>query len=108
MKHTNTVILATIAVLWALPVLALDLQTARGQGLVGEKTDGYVAAVKSTADTEALVDEVNAKRKVEYARISKENGQPVDVVGKVAAEQVISNLPKGAMYQDASGNWKSR
>ncbi len=108
MKHTNTVILAAVAVAWALPALALDLSTARGQGLVGEKTDGYITAIKSSAETDALVNEVNAKRKAEYARISKENGQPVDVVGKVAAEQVIGNLPKGAMYQDASGQWKTR
>jgi uncharacterized protein YdbL (DUF1318 family) len=106
MKHTNTVIVAAITLLWALPVLALDLATARGQGLVGEKTDGYVAAIKPEA--QGLADEVNAKRKTEYARISKENGQPIDVVGKVAAEQVISGLPAGAKYQDAHGNWKTR
>lgn len=108
MKHTNTIILAAVAVLWALPALALDLQTARGQGLVGEKADGYITAIKSSAETEALVDEVNGKRKTEYARISKENGQSIEVVGKLAAAQVIQNLPKGSMYQDAAGNWKSK
>jgi len=106
MKHSNTIILAAIAALWALPALALDLQTARGQGLVGERSDGYVAAIKPEA--KALVNEVNAKRKAEYARISKENGQSVDVVAKLAAEQVINNLAAGAMYQDANGNWKTR
>ena len=102
----NTILLAAVAVLWALPALALDLQSAREQGLVGEKTDGYVAAIKPEA--QALASEVNAKRKAEYARISKEKGQPVDVVAKIAAEQVISGLPAGAKYQDASGNWKTR
>ncbi len=108
MKHTNTIILAAVAVLWALPALALDLSTARVQGIVGEKADGYITALKTSAESEALVEEVNTKRHAEYARISKENGQPVDVVAKLAAAQVIQNLPAGAKYQDASGNWKTR
>jgi uncharacterized protein YdbL (DUF1318 family) len=108
MNYKSPIILAAIAVLWALPALALDLQSARSQGVVGEKTDGYVAAIKSSAEANALVDEVNAKRRAEYARIAAEKGQSVDVVAKVAAEQVINGLPKGAMYQDASGAWKMR
>ncbi|MDX1975705.1 MAG: YdbL family protein [Rickettsiales bacterium] len=100
--------IAMITAAWALPALALDLQTARTSGAVGEKTDGYIAAVQSSAEVNALVSEVNGKRQAEYARISKQNGQPVNVVAKLAAEQIISGLPAGAMYQDTSGNWKKR
>ncbi len=67
---------------------ALDLQSARSQGLIAEKSDGYIEAVQSSSEVDALVSEVNAKRKQEYERISKQNGQPVDVVGKLAAEQL--------------------
>jgi len=108
MKSNSMVIIAAVAVLWALPALALDLQTARSQGLVGEKPDGYIAAIGSSGDAKSLVVEVNAKRRAEYTRISKENGQPVDVVAKLAAAQVIEGLPKGAMYQNESGSWKTR
>lgn len=85
---------------------ALDLSAARASGAVGETTSGYVAAIESSAEVESLVASVNAKRKAEYTRISKQNSQPVDVVGQLAAPQIIGGLPKGSKYQDASGAWK--
>ena len=105
MKKLITIIAIIFA---ATSANALDLQTARSQGLLGEKRDGYVSALSQTIEAVNLAAEVNEKRKAEYARISKENGQSVDVVAKIAAEQIISKLPKGAKYQDASGAWKSK
>jgi len=70
---------------------ALSLQEARSQGLVIERADGYVEAAQLSPEVVALADEVNAKRKAEYERISKENGQPVEVVAKLAAEQIKKN-----------------
>lgn len=104
----KTTFFAVALMMIAMPALALDLQGARSQGLIGEKTDGYISVLKSSKEVDELTAEVNAKRKAEYARISKENGQPVDVVAKLAAGQVIAKLPAGAMYQDASGNWKAK
>ncbi len=97
-----------VSVLIALPALAMDLHQARSQGLVGEKSDGYVAALKPSAQVNSLVSEVNAKRRAEYARISKQNGQPADVVGTLAAPQILQGLEAGSRYQDASGNWQTR
>jgi uncharacterized protein YdbL (DUF1318 family) len=71
---------------------ALELQEARSQGLLREKPDGYVAVVKSSPEVEALAKEVNAKRLAEYQKISKENGQPVDIVAKLAAQQIQAKL----------------
>lgn len=99
---------AILASLIAFPAFALDLQEARAKGVLGELNTGYVKVLAESAEASKLADEVNAKRKAEYARISKENGQPVDVVAKLAAGQIIGNLPGGAQYQDASGNWKKR
>ncbi len=104
----NLAAFALISVLWAFPASALDLQQARRDGLVGEKTDGYVGVVKSSAEAKALAEDVNAKRKAEYARISKENGQPVDVVAKLASGQIIQNLEAGSLFQAADGNWKKK
>jgi uncharacterized protein YdbL (DUF1318 family) len=100
--------LAIIAVLAAVPAFALDLHGARASGQIGEKADGYVSALQPSGDVNALVADVNAKRKAEYARISAEKGQPVDVVAKLAAEEIIKSLPSGASYQDAGGAWKKR
>ena len=92
----------------AAPALALDLHSARSQGLVGEKADGYVAAITPSAEVNELVNEVNAKRRAEYTRISKQNGQSVDVVSKLAAPQIQQGLEAGSMVQDANGGWKKR
>jgi uncharacterized protein len=102
------VLTSVLVAMFSMPAFALDLHGARTSGKVGEKTDGYVSALVSTPDVQALVAEVNAKRKAEYTRISSENGQPVDVVAKLAASQIISGLEAGSSYQDASGAWKKR
>lgn len=77
-----------LAVLAAFPAFALDLQEARTRGIVREQADGYVSAAQSTPEVQKLVTEVNAKRRAEYQRISRQNGQPVDVVARLAAEQI--------------------
>ncbi len=103
----TTTFLTLIAATLALPALALDLQEARREGLVGEMKTGYIMPLKPSSEVNALVADVNTKRKEEYKRISKENGQPVDVVAKLAVPQIVENLPSGAMYQTDAG-WKKR
>lgn len=83
-----SILIATLA----MPAFALDLKTARSSGVVAETPEGYIKAVKSSPEVDALVTEVNAKRRAEYERISKQNGQPVDVVGKLAAPQIAKTL----------------
>lgn len=90
------------------PAFALDLQHARAAGSIGETTKGYVAVIKKSPEVEELVATINAKRRQEYARISKDNGQNIDVVAKVAAEQIINSLEEGSMYQAADGSWQKR
>lgn len=87
---------------------ALDLNGARKAGLVGEKLDGYAAVVKAQSGVAELVNEVNNRRKAEYERISKQNGQPVAVVSKLAAEQIINGLPAGTLYQGPDGSWRKK
>lgn len=108
MKLRFLTMLVAFGLLAAAPALAMDLQQARSTGIVGETLSGYIAAVKPSAEANALVAEVNAKRKQEYARISAANSQPVDVVAKLASEQIIAGLPAGSYYQTASGAWKQR
>jgi uncharacterized protein YdbL (DUF1318 family) len=108
MKTRFLTLFTLFGLIMAFPAIALDLQSARTSGLVGETRDGYVAAVVSRPDVQALVDEINAKRRAEYARISKENGQSVDVVAKLASEQIINRLDSGAYYKGPDGSWKRR
>lgn len=101
-------VLALLAVLITAPAIALDLHQARSTGLVGEKPDGYVAALNSTPEVQALVADVNAKRQQEYARISQQKNQPIDVVAKLAAQQIITQLDVGSSYMGSDGTWKKR
>ncbi len=108
MKRNLIASFAFLAALWAFPALAVDLHTARSQGLVGEKNDGYVTALKPSSEVDLLVADVNAKRSAKYAEISKQNGQTAAVVAKLAAPQIVQGLEPGAMYQAADGSWKKR
>jgi len=87
---------------------ALDLQSAKMQGLVGEKTDGYIGAVSSTPEAAALVQTINAQRQQAYQGISKENGQPLSVVQGLAAKKLYEKLQGGEYYQAADGSWKKK
>jgi uncharacterized protein len=92
MKHRFLSLIALMGVLAATPALALDLHGARAAGILGEKPDGYVQVLKSSAEADALASDVNGKRRAEYARISAENGQPADVVAKLAAVEIAKKL----------------
>lgn len=100
--------LFAFSLLAAIPAMALTLDQARSSGAVGEKLDGYVGVVKASPDASALAADVNAKRKAEYEKISRQNGQPASVVGKVASEQIINGLPSGSYYQSPNGSWTKK
>lgn len=92
MKRLFTLVAVSLIVL---PAFALDLHSARSAGLVTELPTGYVKAAKPSAEVDALVATVNAKRRAEYERISKQNGQPIDVVGKLAAPEIAKGIAAG-------------
>jgi uncharacterized protein YdbL (DUF1318 family) len=104
----KTFLLALLVLVASSPALALDLHGARATGLIGEKADGYVSALSPSPEVNQLVTDVNLKRRMEYERISKENGQTVSVVGTLAAPKIAGGLPKGAKYQAADGSWKTK
>lgn len=108
MQKTTTLLLAGISLFFSLSAAALDLQQARSTGQIGELNTGYVQALNNGGDAATLADDVNAKRRAEYSRISAANGQSVDIVARLAAGQIVKNLGAGAKYQDASGNWRTR
>jgi uncharacterized protein YdbL (DUF1318 family) len=84
-----------IATVSASAAHALDLRSARASGVVAETPEGYIKAVKPSAEVSALVAEVNAKRRAEYTRISKQNGQSVELVGRLAAPEIAKNAASG-------------
>jgi uncharacterized protein YdbL (DUF1318 family) len=101
--------LMALVLVIALPALALDLDEARANGRVGERADGYVAAVKDSPSDEVkqLVAEVNAKRRAYYGEIAQRNGAPVEAVAALAGQKLIANAPAGWFVNDGSG-WKKK
>ena len=67
---------ATLLLLFAFQgAWAIDIQTAKEQGLVGEANTGYLAAVGTpSAEVKALIAEVNEKRKAEFERTAQKTG----------------------------------
>ena len=94
----------------ALLALAIDLNSARSQGLVGERADGYVAVVANGASPEvkALVKSVNDKRRATYSNIAKKQGIPVEAVAAQAGAKLTSERPKGEWVTDKSGKWRQK
>jgi uncharacterized protein YdbL (DUF1318 family) len=89
---------------------AIDIGSAKEQGLVGESNSGYLAAVKTpaTAEVNALITEVNAKRKAEFDATAKKTGTTLEQVAYRFYELAVQKTAPGNYYQDAAGNWTKK
>ncbi|MDH3231818.1 MAG: YdbL family protein [Alphaproteobacteria bacterium] len=96
--------------LGALPAAAASLDELRSAGVVGERYDG-LAVVRDTgasAQIRAQVDEVNAQRRQIYAKRASEQGVPADQVGRVYAQEIVRNAPRGTWFLGEDGNWTKK
>ncbi len=89
---------------------AIDIGAAKQQGLVGEANSGYLAAVQEPASTEvnALIADVNAKRKAKFERTAKKTNTTVAQVSHRFYELAVNRTTAGNYYQDTSGRWKKK
>lgn len=91
---------------WSSQSWAINLQTAKAQGLVGETPSGYLDMVKpGSADVKAMMNEVNAARKKEYQSIAKRNNTELSVVETLAGKKAIELTPAGQYIKLPSGQW---
>ena len=90
------------------PAFSTTLTEARSQGLVGERPDGLVAAVSTTASTEiaALISEINAARLNSYRQLAARDGAPVEAVQAIAGEKLMGKARENGWYVlSSSGRW---
>ncbi len=89
---------------------AIDIGTAKQQGLVGEANSGYLAAVQmpASAEVNALIASVNAKRKAEFERTANNTKTTVTQVSHRFYELAVKKTSAGNYYQDTSGRWKKK
>jgi uncharacterized protein YdbL (DUF1318 family) len=97
MSAINRLLLITALWLPAALAHAIDLDTAKARGLVGERADGYLGAVVEPVATDVakLVREVNDKRRGEYERIAAKNRISVKEVEALAGKKTLDKTPKG-------------
>jgi uncharacterized protein YdbL (DUF1318 family) len=90
----------------SLPALAIDLNSARIKGVVGETKQGYIEPLgQPDEEVMDLVRKVNAQRRQAYKKISNGNGQPLNVVEKLAAQKIYDKVPSGTFLQKPGGGW---
>lgn len=88
---------------------ALNLDEAKISGLVGEQTNGYLAAVifQPTPEVLSLVNDINGKRKEAYQNIAQKNGTALAEVEKLAAEKAFEKTLSGH-YLKVNGQWMKK
>ncbi|NTU53407.1 MAG: YdbL family protein [Chlorobiaceae bacterium] len=102
------VLFFTLLTLSAATLFALDFETARTKGLVGEVDSGYVA-IPPGAGTEAqqLVATVNQQRLGVYTEIAAKNGITLEATGQRTFEKRFPDFPAGTWVQ-MKGTWSKK
>lgn len=98
-------LLAVVALVFSVQALALDLDGAKQQGLVGEQPNGYLGVVKATPEAVELVSDINRKRRQAYQRIASENGITLEQVAHLAGQKAIARTESGGYVKTPSGQW---
>jgi uncharacterized protein len=97
------------AMLWsaAIDSWAAPLDDAKAAGLIGERPDGFVAAVQPSPppDIAAIVQQINAKRRAAYEKIAAEENVSAEQVGALAAEKIKRQAPAGQYFMSSDGTW---
>ncbi len=95
------------ALLLAFSSFALELDSAKTQGLVGEQTNGYIGlVVNSHSDAAALVSSVNKLRKEKYMEIAIKQKTALSNIENLAGSKLVERAASdGQYYQTSSGNW---
>ena len=89
---------------------ALTLGEAKAKGLVGETPTGYLGIVsgKGSREVQALMKDVNQKRKQKYQSIAKRNGTSLQTVEVLAGKTAIKKTRPGHYIQLPSGKWTKK
>lgn len=93
--------------LGAPPAAAQSLDELRSSGVVGERYDGLAVVRDAGASPQvrAQVADVNAQRRKIYAQRAAEQGAPADQVGRVYAQEIFRNAPRGTWFLGEDGRW---
>jgi hypothetical protein len=110
MKKIAIVLSMLLTLAFSGAALAVTLDEAKAQGLVGEKVDGFVGAVVANpgADVQALITSTNEGRRKVYLDLAQRNGITVEAVGIVSAEKLREKAAPGEYVQSTTGQWQRK
>lgn len=82
---------------------------ARATGKVGEKPDGYLGVVGNQGpDIQALVNDLNIKRKAAYTKSATDNGATIEQFAFTSGCNLIAQTVSGEKYLTPNGAWQTR
>jgi uncharacterized protein YdbL (DUF1318 family) len=91
----------------AVSAQALDLRSAKAQGLVGEQIDGYLGIVNppGTTELQQFVADINLQRREIYQQRAAAMSPPVSLeqYEAIAGEAAIKNAKPGDYVQGTNG-----
>jgi uncharacterized protein len=97
---------ALLTLSFASPSFAQSLDDLRATGKIGEAFDGL--ARSRDASFNAMVQDINAKRKEIYAQRAQQQGTTPAQVGAVYADQIIAKAPSGTWLLLQDGSWRQK
>lgn len=102
----HAVLAAVAALAIAAPAVAADLDRLRAEGVVAERYDGLLEAREGAgAEAKQLVRKINDRRRELYRKRAESQGVSVEQVGKVYAEQILEDAPKGTYFLKPDGSY---
>ncbi len=103
-------ILFLVLILAGSPAAAQDVDSAKSSGQIGEQLDGYLGLVDSSApdSVDALVEEVNGRRRAKYQEIASKRGTSVDAVAALAGAKLIARARPGEYVESSKGSWTKK
>jgi len=105
--HGRTITAFLLATALAASAHALELGDAKSRGLVGETNTGYIAALKSSPEVDALVADINSQRRAHYQQIADKNGISLRAVEARAGLKAIEKTPEGEFVNTGAG-WQKK
>lgn len=106
----KTVVAFTALALSAgIAMASLTVDSAKQQGLVGERADGTLGIVSgANPEVSALVATTNQERMAKYNAIAAKNGTGLTQVQALAGKKLISSAKPGEFVQGADGSWQRK
>ena len=104
----RTILAAVVILLLGMhSALAITLEEAKSDGLVGEQRDGYLGLIETDVSDEvrALVNDINQQRRERYQQIARDNDVPVSTVAQLAYARAVEATRSGHYVQDQDGRW---